>query len=108
MKPFDYLAYIWEVEFSDGTFTCQFEKDGTEHRWSEIPQEHVIKFTWVPTREGLVPHTILISSEQKLNCYRKNFISMINGSHKVAFVIGVHGQPLKWIFEDDVLMEELK
>lgn len=108
MKGFDSLAYIWLAEYQDGTTLSQFDKDQKEHKFSEIDQSKLKKFGWVPTIPGLNPISISINAEEKLICYRKNFLSFMNGAQSVVFVLGKEGHPLIWIFADEIVITEEK
>lgn len=106
MKGFDSLAYIWLAEYDDATVLRQFEDDGKEHFFSEIDQSKLKRFGWVPVEPNLVPVSISLNKGDKLICYRRNFLSFINGQQWVAFVLGKLGQPLIWIFSDEIIITE--
>lgn len=104
MIGFDSLTYIWEAEYKDGSILKQFDLDGTENLFSEVDHSKLYKFSWIPIKPNLNPVSIILKEGQKLKVYRKNFISFITGKQCVAYVIGIEGHPLTWIFQDETII----
>lgn len=104
MIGFDSIAFQWMAKYKDGTVLKQFEDSGKEHLFSEVNHSQLIQFGWIPQKHGINPISIKINSGQKLKAYRKNFVSFISGKQTIVFVLGIEGQNLIYIFQDEIVI----
>lgn len=58
MKP--NATYTWEMESNKGQVLSQYEKDGTENKWTKINPDDVVRISYIPAIPILPRHDIFI------------------------------------------------
>ena len=104
---FSPLIYIWRAIYNDKSELIQFDSSGKEHLFSDIDQQNLLEFSWIPTVEGLKSYSIKIKPDQRLIAFRRNRISAITGQITTIYALGwqstINGNNIKsilWIGED--------
>ena len=58
------MAYSWEIETTEGGIRKQYEEDGKENTWKDLPLEKIIRLSFIPSIPLLPQHDVIINHEK--------------------------------------------
>ncbi len=74
-------TYTWEMESINGIVLPQYEKDGTENKWTRINPDAVVRISYIPAIPVLPRHDIFIDhskGEKFIRRYGRGFLRARN------------------------------
>jgi hypothetical protein len=85
------ISFYWKAKYLDGTELSQFDKNGEEHLFSEIKQENLDTFSWVPINASLPTYSIKLAPNQRLIAlrrHRKHIKGGVELGEEVMYLLG--------------------
>jgi hypothetical protein len=80
-------AYGWEIMTTSGGTYSQYNKDGSENPFPDVPPGLVAKIQYNPRIAGLPPHVLAFSDEFKfIRRFGRGFIKLSEGGQTKKYV----------------------